>query len=74
MSSQRVKQQIRGLHGSTLDSLYIYYSVHLGVFMRLLIGSMSGSLTLAPALGTLFPLLGCCVQFFTIFYFVMSGS
>lgn len=62
MGSQRLKQHSWGLHGSASGPLSIYFVCQLDLFVELLIEGACGSLTLLPALGTHFLLLGCFVQ------------
>lgn len=59
MASQRVKQQARGLHGSTPCHLYICYCCYFGGFVGLLIVGAGVSLSLLLALKTLFLELPC---------------
>ena len=60
--SQRLKQQSQNLHGTALDPLRIYYVVGSVFWGGLLTMGLGLSLTLLPALGSLFLLLGCLVQ------------
>ena len=62
MNSHKVEQQAQGPHRSEPVPLCIYYSYLLNIFVEHLPVKMSGSLTLFPALRTLFLLLDCCVQ------------
>jgi hypothetical protein len=62
MSSQKLKQQSQSLNETVPGPLCIYYSYLLNIFVEHLPVKMSGSLTLFPALRTLFLLLDCCVQ------------
>ena len=62
-SSQRLKKQSRSLHGSELGLCIRVMVVCLGVLVGLSGSWGEGvSLTLLPALGTLFSLLGCPIQ------------
>jgi hypothetical protein len=69
----------QGLHRSAPDPLHLYYTVYIlsWHFIGLLTVRSSGSLTLMPALGSLFLSLGCHVQpsiwlFCFILYFSLS--
>jgi hypothetical protein len=63
MSSQRLRQQTQGLHGSASGPPYMHDGFQFSVFMRVLSVQMSGPLILVPSLAI-----------FSFCWFVLSNS